>query len=69
LVDGSSLVATVPELVARQIRAVRPRLRTAAVPFPLPGGAIELLWPAASDDDLAGRFLREQIAEISKRAA
>jgi LysR family transcriptional activator of mexEF-oprN operon len=69
LIDGSSLVATVPELVARQIRALRPRLRTASLPFPLAGAAIELLWPAASDDDLPGRFLRAQIAELSKRVA
>jgi LysR family transcriptional activator of mexEF-oprN operon len=69
LLDGSSLVATVPALVARQIRAVRPHLRTTALPFPLGGAAIELLWPAAADDDQPGRFLRAQIAEIAKRTA
>jgi LysR family transcriptional activator of mexEF-oprN operon len=69
LVDGSALVATVPELVARQIRAVRPHLRTAPLPFPLAGASTELLWPAAADDDEPARFLRARITEIAKRTA
>jgi LysR family transcriptional activator of mexEF-oprN operon len=66
LLDGAALVATVPEIVARQIRALRPHLRTAPLPFPLAGADIELLWPAAADDDEPGRFLRERIVEIAK---
>ena len=69
VVDGSALVATVPELVARQIRLVRPHLRTAPLPFSLRGAATELLWPAAADDDEAARFLRGRIAEIARRTA
>jgi LysR family transcriptional activator of mexEF-oprN operon len=66
LVDGSALLATVPQLVAHQIRAVRPHLRCVALPFALPASALELLWPAAADDDPAGRFVRDQIIQIAR---
>ncbi|HVK71738.1 MAG TPA: LysR family transcriptional regulator [Kofleriaceae bacterium] len=65
LIDGSDLIATVPPLVARHLRAVRPHLKTTAPPFTLGGAPMELLWPAAADDDDAGRFLRERIAGIA----
>jgi LysR family transcriptional activator of mexEF-oprN operon len=65
LIDGSVLVATVPEIVARHIRAVRPHLRAAPLPFTLRGAPMELLWPAATDDDEACRFLRAQISRIA----
>jgi LysR family transcriptional activator of mexEF-oprN operon len=64
LVDGTSLLATVPELVAREIRRVRPHLRTAALPFRLAGAPLELLWPAAAEDDEACAFLRARIVQI-----
>jgi len=65
LVDGAALLATVPDLVAAQIRATRPHLRTAPVPLALTGSPIELLWPAATDDDEVGRLVRALIAEIA----
>jgi LysR family transcriptional activator of mexEF-oprN operon len=68
LVDGSALLATVPSLVARQIRQVRPHLRTCPLPFSLPGSSMELLWPATVDDDEACRFLRERIVRIARTA-
>lgn len=67
VIDGSALLATIPMLVARQIRAVRPHLRTAALPFELRGAPMELLWPAAADDDEPGRYLREHIERIAAR--
>lgn len=68
IVEGSTLLATLPETVARHLCARHPRLRTTALPFQL-GGSIpmELLWPAADDDDAAGRFVRDHIVRISKR--
>jgi LysR family transcriptional regulator, mexEF-oprN operon transcriptional activator len=69
LIEGSSLLATVPRLVAHHIRSVRPALRTLELPLPLEGASMELLWPAASDDDELGRFLRERIVEIARTAA
>lgn len=65
IVDGSALLATVPVAVAAAIRAVRPHLRAAALPFALGGAPTELLWPAATDDDEAGRFLRDKLVEIA----
>ncbi len=69
VVDGSSLLATVPELVARELRQLRPHLRAAALPFELPGAPLELLWPAAVDDDPACAFLRAQILRAVEGAA
>lgn len=69
IVDGTALLATVPKLVAEQVRVTRPHLRTTALPFKLSGTAMELLWPASVDDDDACRFLREKIVSIAKSAA
>lgn len=69
IVDGTSLLATVPARIARHIRALRPHLRTAPLPFRLGGAAMELLWPSKLDDDEPGRFIRARIVEIAKRAA
>ncbi len=67
LIDGSPLLATIPDMVARQIREVRPHLRSARLPFTLPGAPVELLWPAAADDDAPTRFLRDAIVSIAAR--
>jgi LysR family transcriptional activator of mexEF-oprN operon len=66
IVDGTALLATVPTLVARQIRAARPHLRTCALPFSGGGAQTELLWPATADDDEAGRYLRAHITRIAR---
>jgi LysR family transcriptional activator of mexEF-oprN operon len=65
LVEGTAMLATVPAIVADQIRSVRPHLRTKPLPFKLPGSYSELLWPAAMDDDEPGRFVRAKIAAIA----
>ena len=68
VVEGTALLATVPDLVAARIRAVRPHLRTAKLPFTSRGGPdVELLWPSATHDDPACRFARDQITGIAKR--
>ncbi len=69
ILEGTALLATVPTLVAKQIVAGRRRLRTAVLPFSLAGTSLDLLWPAAVDDDEAVRFVREQVVEISRRTA
>jgi LysR family transcriptional activator of mexEF-oprN operon len=66
IVDGSSLLATVPVVVAEQIRAVRPHLATRALPFEVNGAAIELLWSASTDDDEPCKFARAQIIKIMR---
>jgi LysR family transcriptional activator of mexEF-oprN operon len=69
LVDGTGLLATVPEIVARQIQRTRPHLATAALPFELRGTAMELLHRTALADDEALRFVREQVVQIARDAA
>jgi LysR family transcriptional regulator, mexEF-oprN operon transcriptional activator len=66
LVDGTAMLATIPELVATQIRAVRPHLRTKPLPFSIPGAFSELLWPRATEDDEACRFVRAKVSEIAR---
>jgi len=61
------MLATIPELVATQIRATRPHLKTKALPFSIKGGYAELLWPAATDDDEPCKFVRAKITEIARR--
>jgi LysR family transcriptional activator of mexEF-oprN operon len=68
VVEGTPLLATVPILVADEILKLRPRLRSTALPLPLKGTAMELLWSAADDDDPAGSFVRERIVKLSDRA-
>jgi LysR family transcriptional activator of mexEF-oprN operon len=65
LLDGSALLATVPDLVAHHIRQVRPHLGVRRLPFDLRGGASELLWPNTVEDDEPCRFARDRIREIA----
>lgn len=67
IVDGSSLVATVPAIVAISILHRRRHLRMARLPFPRVEGGLDLLWPAVLDTDDACRFLREAIVELVDR--
>lgn len=69
LIDGTALLATIPTLVAAQIRAIRPHLRTRALPFAIPTSYSELLWPVASDDDPPCRFIRGHIKRIARTVA
>jgi LysR family transcriptional regulator, mexEF-oprN operon transcriptional activator len=66
VIDGTAMLATIPELVATQIRATRPHLKTTPLPFPVEGGNAELLWPSATDDDGPCRFVRAKIREIGR---
>lgn len=68
LVEGTALLATVPELVADEIQKLRPKLRKAPLPFALAGTAMELIWSAADDDDPAGSFVRDRIVKLSDHA-
>jgi LysR family transcriptional regulator, mexEF-oprN operon transcriptional activator len=68
IVDGSALLATVPAIVADHIRALRPHLAVKPLPFRFHGAAMELLWPAATDDDDACRFVRDQLVRLVKLA-
>ncbi len=68
VVDGTSLLATVPLSIAKHACRLRRHLRTIALPFDLRGGTgIEMLWPTATEDDPACRFVRDHIQAIAKR--
>ena len=69
IVDGSSLVATLPAIVARQLVAQHPHLAVARFPLPQVDGGMDLLWPAALDDDDANRFMRDTIVELAGKLA
>lgn len=69
LIEGTALLATVPQMVAAQIRAVRPRLAVKPLPFALRGAATELLWPATTEDDEPCRFARAKITQIARDVA
>jgi LysR family transcriptional activator of mexEF-oprN operon len=63
IVEGSALLATVPRLVAEKAIAQRPALGLAELPFQLGGATTDLLWPSATDDDDACRFLRSCVVD------
>jgi len=63
----SPAVATIPEVVATQIRATRLHLKTRPLPFAIKGGHAELLWPSATDDDQPCDFVRGKIREIVRK--
>jgi LysR family transcriptional regulator, mexEF-oprN operon transcriptional activator len=68
LIDGTAMLATIPALVATQIRLTRPHLRTKPLPFAIEGAHAELLWPNATDDDEPCKFVRTMIRRIAKDA-
>jgi len=69
IVDGTAMLATIPELVAVKILAARPHLKTRPLPptMKIEGSHAELLWPAVTDDDEPCKFVRAKIREIAKR--
>lgn len=64
VIDGSALVATVPEIFALHVLRQRPHLKSAAVPFRFPKAGMDLLWPAALETDPACRFVRDAITSV-----
>lgn len=67
IVDGTAMLATIPELVAVKILATRPHLKTRPLPstMKIEGSHAELLWPAVTDDDEPCKFVRAKIREIA----
>lgn len=68
IVEGSTLVATIPVIVAFQILRMRPQLRIAHMPLEAPAGRMDLLWPTALETDDACRFVREAVTRIANEA-
>ncbi len=68
IIEGTPLLATVPELVARNALRHHRHLRTWPVPFSLLGAPLELVWNRALDDD-ACSFLRTAIVRVVEQMA
>jgi LysR family transcriptional regulator, mexEF-oprN operon transcriptional activator len=68
IVDGTAMLATIPELVAVKVLATRPHLKTKQLPpaLKIEGSHAELLWPAVTDDDEPCKFVRAKIRAIAK---
>lgn len=64
LIEGSARLATIPEVVADSILALRPALAKKSIPFKFQQSGAELLWPAATDDDGPCRFVRETLIAL-----
>jgi LysR family transcriptional activator of mexEF-oprN operon len=65
LVDGSNLVATIPQIYARHILRTRPHLRALPLPIALERSELELLWSRVTEDDAPSRLVRELVAEAA----
>ncbi|MEY4578224.1 MAG: hypothetical protein RL701_2927 [Pseudomonadota bacterium] len=66
LIEGTALLATVPDQVAKALLRERPTLRTLALPFALAGVPVEMHWPASLTDDEAITFLRHQLKQAAQ---
>jgi len=68
VVEGSRLLATLPQMVARAILGQRPKLRIVDLPFGLGESPMELLWRTALADDRAVQFVMAHIRRIARAA-
>jgi LysR family transcriptional activator of mexEF-oprN operon len=68
LVEGTPILATIPVVTAHQILRQWPKLRLAALPFPLHGPAMEVLWRSALDDDDSVRFVVGHVVRAAGEA-
>jgi len=66
LVEGTALLATVPDVVARELISLRPNLRTCPLPLALGGSPMELLWRSMVEDDEAIRLIRDLVIRVVK---
>jgi LysR family transcriptional activator of mexEF-oprN operon len=68
-VNGTTLLATVPELIARDVLRTHPKLASSELPFKLEGTPIELVWRGTDNDAGALRFVREHVVRIAAKLA
>ena len=66
IIEGTARLATIPEVVADAVIALRPGLAKKKLPFDFPIVAAELLWPHATDDDDVCRYVRATIEEMTR---
>ena len=74
VVDGTSLLATIPALLAQQIVGARPHLRVLPLPRSLAttlakaleGTTLDLLWMRGTDEDAAASFVRGLLLRLGE---
>jgi LysR family transcriptional activator of mexEF-oprN operon len=64
IIEGTDLLATVPEMLARRACEQHRHLRMLPKPFSLRGTPMELLWSSALDDDPPCSYLRGLVREV-----
>ncbi len=69
VVEGSSLVATLPLVLAEHVQERRPRLRTATLPFSFDTPSLDLLWTRVRDGDQVVQFMRGVLADVVRKRA
>jgi LysR family transcriptional activator of mexEF-oprN operon len=69
IIEGTDLLATVPEMWARKACERHRHLCMLPKPFSLRGAPMELLWSAAVEDDPACAFLRGLVREVAGETA
>lgn len=69
IVEGSALLATLPEMIAKDVLARHPRLRSVALPFAMASTPMELLFRRSTLDDEAVRFVRDLVLRIAEASA
>jgi len=66
IVEGTALLATVPEMIARAVLPRHRALRRATLPFVLGRTPMELLYRRALEDDAALTFVRDHVTRIAR---
>jgi len=61
LARGTDLIATVPE---RHTGILRAGMHSFALPFPMPGVTVSMLWHPRMEGDLAHRWLRGCVRDV-----
>jgi LysR family transcriptional activator of mexEF-oprN operon len=69
IVEGSALLATLPEMIAQDVLRRHPRLSRTALPFAMASTPMELLFRRSTLDDDAVRFVRGQVVRIARESA
>lgn len=65
IVAGTSLVATLPERIARHLESMHPTLRHAPLPFELEVYPLEMIWRKSDEHDAGHRWLRDRVKAIA----
>ena len=66
VIDGTSLLATVPKLLAKHLSKTRPHLSFVPLPFSLEPVTLDLLWSRVQNEDKLSIFMRDVITKCAR---